>query len=1113
MQGEASTTTSPQRRRKFLLCALAGACLLAVSAPAGAETFTWTGTRDKVWTTGSNWSPSPLVSGTDSVVALDQSFTIATTLYTGSRWTLNSLTINTTRSFSISGSSWSSDGALTLVGTQAITRSPESYGTQTIACGITCPGATTFDISGSNQLRLTGTLSLAGTLTKTGNGELAISDAASRFNAPLFVSQGSVVLMEAGLSSSAAPSSAVFVAPGATLAISGTTWRPLDLGGTLSGTAGSTTFKGPVHITGTATFAVYRDITLNEIVGSAYALEVVGSRTLYLTGYQTNALDCPWAIRDGTLSAASPEVLGSGAVEISQGGRLQLGVSADSYTQEVRIVGSGTIAFAYDEYISRGPVSLSKPVWLSSGARAYLGAADPRYDLTLNGGLELAGDASISGGCTIDHLNQETPGSSLYLQGGSVRYLAITGSSSFSGPVVVGSETVQIRHANALGSQPKVQIQGGTLFVSLDSSAAPGCPLDMDLSEVVVGNAGTLYVEGYRAGLEKREFIGELPRSPILGTLHIWTPVRSPSVLFGPNSRLIKQPGLASANLSCPIVLDSGGTEPAPVWTIQAYDGVMRLLLGGTNCLGQAGTITQREGSHPFKLKIDGGEVWIHDDCAMTGGLEVNASALLVAKPCAVVSGTIVLVGTATRPTVLGLPGAMDIRSRLSLTCTSIISFGNNPPLTDELFAMYVGLDSRLWVGAGGIGEYGKYSNASFTYTGEALTPADNTYRIGGAYGITELAGSVLCDGPDGLRSLIVGCTNGPACTVALSGSNTYSGGTTIYQTALLLDPGGAGTGPITNRGTLQLGCDRFNSPLLLNGYVAYVGTGACILSSTITMLSTTAGCNLSAMGGTLIVQSSLSLGVGYLSFGGSGAVCLSGTITGGGGTDIRSGVKVVVEQNVELPVTKVEVYSGSLIVNGAVGPSGTWLFVHAAPNTTSSPGLLGGSGVVRRAVKVDGVLAPGESVGCLTIDGNLTLTATGCLAVEIGLDDHGQPANDCVRMLSGNVQLGGATLSLDCSALGAGTGGGLDGQEDLFLWLINNEGSGTLLGQFAGLADDAPLDIAGRTFHIRYGADFATANLAGGNDVVLTTVPEPSLTMVLLAGLACLVGRRRSRQ
>jgi hypothetical protein len=83
-------------------------------------------------------------------------------------------------------------------------------------------------------------------------------------------------------------------------------------------------------------------------------------------------------------------------------------------------------------------------------------------------------------------------------------------------------------------------------------------------------------------------------------------------------------------------------------------------------------------------------------------------------------------------------------------------------------------------------------------------------------------------------------------------------------------------------------------------------------------------------------------------------------------------------------------------------------------------------------------------------------------------------------------VTLGG-TLALDWT--------GMNGSDEgTRLWILENDTLGTLSGTFSNYGNGAKVgNYDGRDWMIWYGADAASGNLSGGNDVVIAAVPEPS--------------------
>jgi outer membrane autotransporter protein len=106
-------------------------------------------------------------------------------------------------------------------------------------------------------------------------------------------------------------------------------------------------------------------------------------------------------------------------------------------------------------------------------------------------------------------------------------------------------------------------------------------------------------------------------------------------------------------------------------------------------------------------------------------------------------------------------------------------------------------------------------------------------------------------------------------------------------------------------------------------------------------------------------------------------------------------------------------VSGGELHVDGTLGASGGAVAVKTG-------GVLGGSGTINGSVNVtDGVLAPGNSPGTLTITGDLSLASSSHLSAQFGQAGVvGGPLNDLVKV-NGNLTLDG---TLDVAASPGGS-------------------------------------------------------------------------------------------
>lgn len=236
---------------------------------------------------------------------------------------------------------------------------------------------------------------------------------------------------------------------------------------------------------------------------------------------------------------------------------------------------------------------------------------------------------------------------------------------------------------------------------------------------------------------------------------------------------------------------------------------------------------------------------------------------------------------------------------------------------------------------------------------------------------------------------------------------------------------------PITLSGDITLAGNTawrpvgFNGELRLTGNVS--GAGKIVLSA--------------GYGSDLVVQPA------------AGKTNTSQNKTGTTSSDIRT-VTVTDSNTNTLTVQK----NNLVIVNGQRGST-----------TVNAGGILKGSGTVGALnVENGGVVAPGQSPGCLT-SGNLTLAGTYVAELngKTACTEHDQ------LIVNGTVNLAGSTLDLDIITTFKPTAG------DTYT-ILNNDGNDAITGTFTGLAQGASVTVDGYTFTVSYtGGD--------GNDVVLT--------------------------
>jgi len=145
-------------------------------------------------------------------------------------------------------------------------------------------------------------------------------------------------------------------------------------------------------------------------------------------------------------------------------------------------------------------------------------------------------------------------------------------------------------------------------------------------------------------------------------------------------------------------------------------------------------------------------------------------------------------------------------------------------------------------------------------------------------------------------------------------------------------------------------------------------------------------------------------------------------------------------------------VEDGTLLVDGAQTGGGEY--------TVANGATLGGNGTLGGNVTADGAIAPGASLGLLTIDGNLTLHEASELVIEI----HGTAPGDYDRLeVTGTAELGG-TLRVDL--LDLGNGPYAPKLDDQFAFLAAQGGAGEMFDNF-----DLPALAAGLKWELNPGA------------------------------------------
>ncbi|MBR3191690.1 autotransporter-associated beta strand repeat-containing protein, partial [Bosea sp. (in: a-proteobacteria)] len=240
--------------------------------------------------------------------------------------------------------------------------------------------------------------------------------------------------------------------------------------------------------------------------------------------------------------------------------------------------------------------------------------------------------------------------------------------------------------------------------------------------------------------------------------------------------------------------------------------------------------------------------------------------------------------------------------------------------------------------------------------------------------------------------------------TLILTGTNSHAGGTTIADGVLQIGDGGTSgsiTGPVINNSTLAF--DRsddiaFAGAISGTGDVQKRGMGSLTLSGTNTY-----------SGGTVIAQGTL---IGSARSFGTGQITNNGTLvidqpTDAGFANAIDGTGTLTKRGSgTLNLTGTNSYTGGttvsggkLVVNGSIANS----------VVTLTGGTLGGSGTIGGVVANTGAtVAPGNSIGTLSVSGNVAFAAGSTYQVEVNAAGQGDRI-----VASGSAAISGGTVQV----------------------------------------------------------------------------------------------------
>jgi autotransporter-associated beta strand protein len=659
----------------------------------------------------------------------------------------------------------------------------------------------------------------------------------------------------------------------------------------------------------------------------------------------------------------------------------------------------------------------------------------PSYDLG-GGASIIAAPVSFNGPLTITQ--------------GDDQILRFTGSLSGSGSVNVnrtgdGEQFVAFNAANSYGGATTVTGNGTTVFAVLRLNHADAIPGGLGASG---GASNITLTNSAILGLGSTDFTRSIGAGP--DQIQFLTPVNSGFAAFG-GTRVVNlggaQASVAWANAGFGTLTFGSPTSDGTVdfqnplnlgnanRTVRAVDGTAPIdgkLSGGMTSTGGANNFT----------KTGGGTLSLAGPSTYTGNTIINGGALRIDHPQSLPANSNVSLSGGG---VLGL-GVADYAATIG-TAAGQVQFGTG----NAGFAAYNG-DRKVTLNGGapltwGVGSLNVAGGLILSDDGaDGLLEFTNALDLGASdRTLIGRSGAAPIDARlTGVLSGAGGIIKTTAGTLELAAANTYTGVTRVNGGVLLLTnansiPGGtagASTGNITlGGGVLGLGAGDFTAPLGVGpgqvqwaapengGFAAFGGNRVVNIGGANAPLTwgvdgfATANLILSWAGsdGRVEFTNPINLNGAVRTFAGRDGTQavdsrVSGVISGPGGViKTQPGTLEFTAANTYDGDTTVE--AGRLLANNTSGSAfgGGNVIVTAA-------GTLGGVGFVGTVadesnitVQADGRLAPGTSIGKLSVAGNATWEAGSFFDLDLGGNAAGQfdqLAIDGIATLSGSLAI-----------------------------------------------------------------------------------------------------------
>ena len=732
-----------------------------------------------------------------------------------------------------------------------------------------------------------------------------------------------------------------------------------------NGTTGS--IHGDVVDNATLDFNRSDDIIFGGIVSGSGALTKSRANTVTLTGESTY----------------------TGGTTISSG-TLRLGNGGTSGSIVGDVVDNATLDFNRSDDLTFGGIVSGNGALTKNGGNTLTLTGDNTYtgNTTISSGTLQLGNGGTTGSVArniVDNgalvfnrsddltYSRVISGNGTVIQAGSGT-LILTGNNTYIGDTTISAGTLQLGNATSAGSVAGDIVNNGVLVFDRTNSTVTYAG--------VVSGSGTLT----QAGTGTLRLTGD-------NTYTGGTTISSGTLQLGNNSTS----GSIAGN-----VLNDG---------VLAIDRSDDLIIAGD--ISGSGALTKSRAS---TLTLTGRNTYSGSTTLSTNGSTLRAGAENTYSPASAhtLSNNTILDIFGFDQTIGSLAGNGTVTNS-GVAAATLATGGDD---TDTLFSGLI----QDGVGATGLTKAGTGTftlSGNNAYTG-GTTISAGTLQLGNGGNSGIVLGAIIDNGVlafdrnnnltfsdivSGTGALTKIGTN----TLTLTGDNTYSGATTISAGTLQIGNGGTTgsvAGNIVDNSVLAI---NRSDTVTLGGVIS--GTGTLLKSGAGTLIFTgentfSGGTTISAgtlqigNGGTTGSISGNMIDNGVFVFDRSDALTYAGAISGTG--------SLVKNGSGTLTLTGVNPYSGGTTLN-----AGKLLLSNAvvpAPVVALPAAFLGGNGIIGPAT-IAGTLAPGFSIGTITVVGDLTFDAPGVYVVEISPTAADRTnVTGAATLAGGSVQVEAAT-------------------------------------------------------------------------------------------------------